>query len=793
MSAGRGPGEGPEPLTPDSSKPDPSTPDTSPAEPSAPDAPASELSAASVPAPPPGLDLDRAGRRLTAYLRRLPLAEPERLDTALRVLRTLEREEREAPATAAPAPGAESEADSETKPEADSETASASVPAADRAAGRTPDRLAARAMDALEDRIDGPGAWFEPEPGRSLDLGLEALRPLSVERTSMAPERMPARHWLRMLFRLSGRAPRSAGTAPRPSTLPREYLNQPWGRVASRRRWVLILLVVGLTVAATMRMGQVLPHKGDTILEAVLLGVFAILFAWISVGFWTAAAGFWTLLRRHDRFAVTHTHEKAEAADRIPREGVRTAIVFPVYNEDMDRVLAGVETVWNSVARTGRLNEFDFLLLSDTQDPDAWVEEEAAFARLVRRLHGDGAGQARLIYRRRRKNIKKKSGNVADFCRRFGSRYTYMVVMDADSVMTGETLVRMVRLMERKRHVGILQTIPVTFGRESLFSRAQQFASRLYGPLFSAGLHFWLLGDAQYWGHNAIIRVRPFQRHCGLHRLSGRPPLGGDIISHDFVEAALMRRAGWSVWLAYDLPGSYEESPPTLLTDLSRDRRWCKGNLQHLRLFFSRGVFPAHRALFLNGVLAYGSALLWFLFLAVSTAEAVMEAFMQPVYFSEARTLFPQWPVWEPWWAMSLLATTGVVLFLPKVLAYILVLWRGSPRLFGGFIRLAVSIVLEVLVSTLLAPVRMLFHSKFVFVTLLGFETGWSRQQREDKPTGWGEALAFHLGGTVLASLWAAGLFLLNREFFWWVSPIFIPLILAVPLSVVTSLPGLGN
>lgn len=254
-----------------------------------------------------------------------------------------------------------------------------------------------------------------------------------------------------------------------------------------------------------------------------------------------------------------------------------------------------------------------------------------------------------------------------------------------------------------------------------------------------------------------------------------------------------MRRAGWGVWLAFDLEGSYEESPPTLLAELSRDRRWCQGNLQHLRLLFTRGLFPAHRALFLNGVMAYGSAFLWFCFLLLSSAEAIVEATATPDYFPFGKSLFPTWPVWNPGWALSLLATTGVILFLPKVESYLLWLIKGRSRSYGGPLRMLASIALEVATSTLLAPIRMLFHSKFVFTTLLGRTAGWGRQQRDDAGTPWSDAIRFHLGGTILAALWGAVLFAYNRSFFWWITPILFPLLLAIPVSVFTSRAGLGR
>jgi membrane glycosyltransferase len=566
----------------------------------------------------------------------------------------------------------------------------------------------------------------------------------------------------------------------------REFLNEPWRKIASRRRFLLLILVLTPALIAASVMGSLLPQRGTTILEASIIFVYCVLFIWISLGFWTALAGFWTLLKKDDRFAVTRSRGELDAPIR---PHVKTAILFPVCNEDPERIMAGIQAVWRSLARLGAADRFDIHILSDSSDPDRWVQEEAAWNRLCTELSAHG----HIFYRRRRVNLKRKSGNVADFCRRYGAHYTYMIVFDADSVMAGETLIRMVRIMERRRNVGILQTAPACTGRETLIARAQQFANRAYGPMYAAGLHHWFLGDAQFWGHNAIIRVRPFIKHCALSRLPGKPPLGGDILSHDFVESALMRRAGYSVWLAYDLEGSYEEVPPNLLTELKRDRRWCQGNLQHLRLVFTRGIFPGHRALFLNGVMAYGSALLWFLFLALATAEAVSEALVQPDYFTPAKSLFPVWPVWDPTPALLLLAGTAVVLFLPKICALLLALIKGRRKQFGGFFALSGSILTEVVLSTLLAPVRMLFHSKYVFLTLMGMGIGWGTQQRDDEGTGFWDAVRFHGGGTLLGLLWGAALFQINRVFFWWSSPLVFSLLLSIPVSMLTSRAELGR
>lgn len=566
----------------------------------------------------------------------------------------------------------------------------------------------------------------------------------------------------------------------------REFLNEPWRKVAARRRMLLLILVLVPSLIATSMMGSLLPHRGSTLLELSIIIVYGILFIWISLGFWTALAGFWTLLKRYDKFAVTHTQSSLDAPIRSQ---IKTAILFPICNEDPERIMAGIFAIWHSLQRLGAAERFAIHILSDSHDPDRWVQEEAAWHQLCTDL--DAHGQ--IFYRRRRINLKRKSGNVADFCRRYGAHYTYMIVFDADSVMSGETLVRMVRIMERKRNVGILQTAPACTGRETFIARAQQFANRAFGPMYTAGLHHWFLGDAQFWGHNAIIRVKPFMDHCALSRLPGKPPLGGDILSHDFVESALMRRAGYSVWLAYDLEGSYEEVPPTLLSELKRDRRWCQGNLQHLRLVFTRGIFPGHRVLFLNGVMSYGSALLWFLFLTLATTEALVEALVQPDYFTPDKTLFPVWPVWDPRPGISLLIATALILFLPKVCGLLLVLIKGRRKQFGGFFALCGSIMFEVILSTLLAPVRMLFHSKYVFLTLLGLGIGWGTQQRDDSSTRLWEAIRFHGSGTLLGLVWGFALFQINRVFFWWASPLILSLVLSIPVSMLTSKLGMGR
>jgi hypothetical protein len=211
-------------------------------------------------------------------------------------------------------------------------------------------------------------------------------------------------------------------------------------------------------------------------------------------------------------------------------------------------------------------------------------------------------------------------------------------------------------------------------------ARVQQFGSRAYGPLFTAGMHFWQLGESHYWGHNAILRVAPFIEHCALAPLPGQTSLSGDVMSHDFVEAALMRRAGWKVWIAYDLDGSYEQVPPNLLAELQRDRRWCHGNLQNSRLMFEPDLHPVHRTVFLTGVLAYASAPLWLAFLLVSTLLFATQAHDVPKYFVEPFQLFPIWPTANLKLMLTLFGMTAVLLLAPKVLSLLIILLRGEAR-----------------------------------------------------------------------------------------------------------------
>jgi membrane glycosyltransferase len=538
-------------------------------------------------------------------------------------------------------------------------------------------------------------------------------------------------------------------------------------------RWMLLVLTVLSTVGAQLLYVNVLAVNGMNWAEYLLLPLFAVLFAWIAFSFWTATWGLVMILTRRPP-------RPADVADEplgsMPLS--QTAVLMPIYNESPSDVFAGVKAMLQSLIATGYAEDFDFFVLSDTTDPDIWLEEERAWARLVAE-HGS---HPRVFYRRRPRNVSRKSGNIADFCQRWGSQYEYMIVLDADSVMEGATLVEMVRRMDADPQLGILQVPPTPVNRLSLFARLQQFSSRLYSDIFIQGFHSWAHFDSNYWGHNAIIRVEPFTAHCGLPVLPGKAPLGGEILSHDFVEAALMARARWKVALAHDLGGSYEECPTTLLDFAKRDQRWCQGNMQHIRLIFSEGFRPISRLHLAMGVMSYLSSPLWLGFMILSAVAMWNDG--------------PQVAESPSWMAQAglLFAVSMALLLLPKFWSLI-ALMRQPARLreFGGWDNVVGSVLLETMISILVSPIMMFFHTRFVITTLMGEKVTWNAQNRGEGDIGLGEALFVYgphmLAGT--AATLAVGFF--SPNLLLWFMPVVTGLILAVPLAMTLGSVKLGH
>jgi len=532
-----------------------------------------------------------------------------------------------------------------------------------------------------------------------------------------------------------------------------------------------------LTIAGGYEMYGVVKVGGVTVLEAMLLALFLLLLAWVAFSFMSAAAGFFVL-------ATGRKGGLAIARDGSPSElSSRTAMLLPTYNEDPHDLMARLRAMYESVAATGQGARFDWFLLSDTTDPDIWIREEMAFIALRR-----DCGAERLYYRHRSDNTARKSGNIAEWVRRFGATYDYMIVLDADSLMAGDTIVRLVHAMETHPSAALIQTQPVIVNARSLFSRLQQFAGRVYGPIVATGNAWWHGPESNYWGHNAIIRVRAFAEHAGLPELRGRRPFGGHILSHDFVEAALMRRAGWAIYMAPELGGSFEEVPPSILDFAARDRRWCQGNLQHLAVLPARGLHWVSRVHLLTGIGSYITAPMWLIFLVLGLLISLQANFIRPEYFPKGFSLFPTWPQQDPVLAAWVFAATMGLLILPKFLAYLALISRREERAsFSGPIRVVVGILSETLLAALIAPSMMIFQSVAVTEILLGRDAGWQVQRRSGGELAQREIYRKLAAPTLCGLLMGLSAFAVSLPLLLWMSPVIAGLVLAIPLGLLTS------
>jgi len=532
---------------------------------------------------------------------------------------------------------------------------------------------------------------------------------------------------------------------------------------------VALLVAAGVVLwAGSMRWAQA------GVWDWINLGLFVVLFSQIAFGFALSLFGLIQSFRQND---------PSNVMDGLP-EGVdpdlpmaATAIVLPVYNEEIERVLQAVETMWKGLEETGRQEHFDVYILSDSNRSDNWVREECAWLELCRRLGAFG----RIFYRKRRHTLNRKSGNVADFCRRWGKRYRYMIVLDADSIMTGKAMARLVQAMEKNPTVGLIQTVPRMVLGDSLFRRVLQFTLRVYGGIFSAGSHYWALDTGSFWGHNAIIRLKPFMEHCALPELPEKDPSKRRVLSHDTVEAALMRRANVGVCLAYAEDGSYEEGPPNLTDMLKRDRRWCQGNLQHVWFLFARQIHLPSRLHIFLGIMSYAGSLLWLLFLLLNLSLAY--ARQQQEFLSQNASVAGAA-------SLSLLGLTLVLLFVPKVMGFLSEL--PQARQYGGVRSMSVSVVLETLLSIVFAPILMLFHAKFVIMSLLGLDVRWTTQNRSDVGLTVTDCVRDYGSMTVLGILATAACAWWLPAYLVWVLFITVPWMLSIPLVWWTSRPAAG-
>ena len=590
-----------------------------------------------------------------------------------------------------------------------------------------------------------------------------AIRPVEqadIQNLSLAP-REPDWSWLPEEAPLA--MPRQALDA---AVAARDVTPATSPRTVRMRRLTLLAGTLALAGLSAIAPFYLYARKGWDPTEMLAFGIFMVLITAISCWFVSGLMGLIVMLRGRDQADL-----RFAAHPGAPR--TRTALLMPLYNEDARASFARLAQIDASLARLGASSAFDIFVLSDSTKDAAAAAERSAFQTF--RL----AANAKAYYRRRNENSERKAGNLAEWVRRFGGAYETMIVLDADSTMAGETLLRMVDAMERNPGVGLIQTAPVIVKARTVFARVSQYSVRLYGRVAAAGLAYWTGSESSYWGHNAIIRTRAFAGCCGLPSLPGRKPFGGHILSHDVVEAALLRRAGWAVHVTAALDGSWEETPPSITDFIRRDHRWFQGNLQHLGLIGAKGLSAMSRLQLLMGCMAYLSSPLWL-------ASLMVGLFIQMFYPVDWASFFYILnPQFTPFMLASLLA--GVLLIGPKFMGAALVLSRPAElRAFGGRRGVARGMAAEIALSAILAPLLMVANTKAFIQILSGHDTGWTTQQREADGLAWSDALRAMRWQMIAGVAFLAPL-CVRPDLATWFAPIVLPLLFAAPIAVWTS------
>jgi membrane glycosyltransferase len=527
---------------------------------------------------------------------------------------------------------------------------------------------------------------------------------------------------------------------------------------------------VALTAYATREMIAVVSVGYVSALQWAMVALFAITFGWISLSATAAVAGV--------LFGGVRRRAKGDA-----RPEQRTALVMPIYNESPAGTFSALQAMAEALIERDAAAGFEIFVLSDTTNPDIYIKETAAYHVLREKL-GD---RLRVWYRRRADNVGRKAGNLHEFVTRWGGRYDFMVVLDADSILAPDTLVTLVREMAADPNLGLLQTVPRLVGGRTLFARLQQFAGRVYGPIVARGICAWQGDDGNYWGHNAIIRTRAFAAAAGLPTLPGKKPFGGLILSHDFVEAALLRRAGWAVRMLPTLGGSWEDSPPSLLDSAARDRRWAQGNIQHLAVILSKGFTWSNRTHMTIGVMSYLASPLWFALIVVGLGTAGHIATVQYEYFTDEMSLFPRWPLFDSERMIRLFIVAMGTLLAPKILGVLRSLVDGELLRTVNPLRVVLGAVAETILSALYAPIMMMMQIRQVSEIFWGQDSGWSTQSRKHSRTPWLTLARRHWLQTLAGLVVSVVLFYVSFPLFLWMSPALVGLVFALPLSAASG------
>ena len=541
----------------------------------------------------------------------------------------------------------------------------------------------------------------------------------------------------------------------------------------TRRRQVVLALNAATYALMLWVAAYVLGSGGWTWIDAILFVCFALGTPWTVLGFWNALIGLWLLHWRRD--AIAQVAPYASAGDQPTPLGIKTAVFMTVRNEDPGRAILRLKTVKASIDATGEGAQFSYFVLSDTSQPAVAAAEEKA----VEAWKGVDPDAGRIFYRRRAQNVAFKAGNVHDFCERWGRDFTLMLPLDADSLMAGREIVRMVRMMQAHPKIGILQSLVVGMPSSSGFARIFQFGMRHGMRSYTMGQAWWVGDCGPFWGHNALVRIEPFHEECRMPVLAGEPPLGGHVLSHDQVEATLMRRAGYEVRVLPEERGSWEENPPTMLEFAQRDIRWCQGNMQYVKLLDLPGLYPMSRFQLVWAILMFAGIPAWTLMIALLPVAA---------WQAQGAADFPVAV------AVGLYVTFFTMYLMPKIAGLIdAVLTRGGVRRYGGWLRFVAGAGIELVFSFLQGAVSTIRTSIFMIGLLFGKSVVWGGQSRDARRLSW-QAAAWTLWPQTLFGILVCGaLLLIAPAVFWWSLPLTAGYLLAIPFAVLTADPRFGR
>jgi len=537
----------------------------------------------------------------------------------------------------------------------------------------------------------------------------------------------------------------------------------------------LFFSCVALTIAGLISLAvAALSPGGFSVVDLILVALFAVTLPWYVIGFWNATIGL--LIMRFARDPVAAVTPIAASVRGDEPITTSTAILVCVRNEPPERVARLVEPMLEGFAARAVGQHFHIYVLSDTSLPAIAAAEDACFAALAESWRGRVA----VTYRRRADNIGFKAGNIADFCERWGHQHDFAITLDADSVMSVDLVLKVVRIMQLDPSLGILQTLVIGMPSASAFARIFQFGMRLSMRSYTIGSAWWQGDCGPYWGHNAIIRLAPFIDHCRLPVLSDGALVKGHVLSHDQIEAVLMRKGGHGVRALAEEGASFEQNPPTLVEFIRRDLRWCQGNMQYWRFLRTPGLAPISRYQLGFAILMFIGSPAWIAMLLIGSAAVAAAPSTADFMRFDA--------------GIAVLLLVLAMWFAPNIATVIDVLLRAKLRhLFGGGLRFIASFAITIVFVILVAPIMWASHTLFLTGLLLGRTIGWSVQARDDHAVPWSLAARAFWPQTLVGLAPVALLAFTAPSAIPYALFIAAGPLLSIPLAVVTAAPGFAR